>query len=282
MRFSLIVATVDRVAEPRALLNDLCAQTAKEFEVILVDQNDDDRLVSVVEAFASLLTLRHIRSSVRNNSHARNIGLQAAVGELVAFPDDDCLYPPDLLAAVDQAFRTDPGLTFLTGPSLSHEGRLGSGRWNHVSGPITMRNVWTSVTEFNFFLRADAARKVGGFDDLFGLGARFGSAEGVDMVLRLMRQGGRGYYNFDLKVLHPDKGMTPFTVARAFRYGTGLGRVLRKHRVSAGTVLTFFIRPVGGALVNLSKRRWIGCQFHLQTLRGRLYGFFSASGNPTD
>jgi GT2 family glycosyltransferase len=145
-----------------------------------------------------------------------------------------------------------------------------------------MRTVWTSVTEFNFFVRAEAAKTIGGFDDAFGLGARFGSAEGVDMVLRLMRQGGVGYYDFDMKVLHPDKGMTPFTASRAFRYGTGLGRVLRKHRVAPRTVLIFFIRPVGGALVSLAKRKWIACQFHLQTLRGRLYGFFSAAGNQAD
>jgi glycosyltransferase involved in cell wall biosynthesis len=275
MRFSLIVATVGRVSELAVLLETLLNQSFTNFEVILIDQNDDDRIGPVVERFSNGLKMLRLRSAVRNNSHARNLGLAQASGDIIAFPDDDCLYPPDALGKVDAAFARDGKLAFLTGPALAYEGHLGPGRWHKSSGWIDVFTVWTCITEFNFFVLADWSRKVGGFDEAFGLGARFGSAEGIDMVLRIMRAGGRGYYDFELRIVHPDKGLVPFTVSRAFQYGTGLGQALRKHDAPARVIAMFFVRPIGGTFINFLRFRSIAASYHWQTLRGRLHGFFT-------
>jgi glycosyltransferase involved in cell wall biosynthesis len=277
MRFSLIVATVYRVRDLEALLTSLREQSFQDFDVTLVDQNEDDRLQPIVDEFQPVMNIRRIRSSIRRNAHARNLGMLVATGDIIAFPDDDCIYPPDTLARVDEHFKRDPDLAFLTGPALSHEGRIGPGRWRKASGKIDVTTVWTSITEFNFFVRAQWVKDVAGFDEAFGLGAKFGSAEGIDMVLRIMRLKGRGFYDFDLRVLHPDQGLVPFTVSRAFQYGTGLGRALRKHEAPPGTITTFLIRPIGGALINIVKFNKVAAAYHWQTLRGRLHGFFTPS-----
>ena len=93
--------------------------------------------------------------------HARNLGLGLARGDIVGFPDDDCLQPPGLLDRVAAAFAADPGLAVLTGPAASPEGGLGSGRWRAEAGPITLANVWTSVIEFNLFLRPRGGARPG-------------------------------------------------------------------------------------------------------------------------
>ena len=59
---SLIVATRWRTEELKRLLDSLLVQTYQVFEVIIVDQNEDDRLVSLVLQFAGRLTIRHVRS----------------------------------------------------------------------------------------------------------------------------------------------------------------------------------------------------------------------------
>jgi hypothetical protein len=118
MRFTLIVATRGRTSELSELFDSLAAQGRGPgaLEVIVVDQNGDDRLAPVIEGHAGRLTLRWIRSAVANACHARNLGLAAARGAVVAFPDDDCTYPPGVLDRVEAAFGADPGLAVLTGP----------------------------------------------------------------------------------------------------------------------------------------------------------------------
>jgi glycosyltransferase involved in cell wall biosynthesis len=272
MRFSLVVPTLNRVDDVRILLQSLVEQTFADFEVLLVDQNDDDRLGPIVEIFTPRLNLTRLRSTVRNSSHARNVGLPLCRGELIAFPDDDCIYPADTLARVDQAFKDNPNLAMLTGPAMSPEGRLGSGRWERRSGAITMQTIWTSVIAFNLFISASWLHRVGKFDETLGVNAKFGSGEETDLVIRIIRAGGVGYYDFSLHVIHPDKALTEISLRRAFAYGTGLGYVLRKHNVHPKTTLNFLIRPVGGIVVSLLKGNVLALSYYWETLRGRVAG----------
>lgn len=273
MRFSLVVATLNRVDDVRILLESLAAQSFSDFEVFIVDQNDDDRLGPVVDAFTPRLTLTRLRSAVRGLSHARNVGLLQCTGEIIAFPDDDCIYPVETLARVDQAFKAMSDLALLSGPAMSPEGQLGSGRWEQKSGEITMRTIWTTVIAFNLFISAAWLRRAEKFDEMLGVNAKFGSCEETDLAIRVMRAGGKGYYDFTLHVIHPDKALTKTSLKRAFSYGTGFGYVLHKHRVSPETTLKFLIRPAGGVVVSLLKGDFLAMQYYWKTLHGRVYGY---------
>jgi hypothetical protein len=200
------------------------------------------------------------------------------VGEIAAFPDDDCTYPSDLLVRVDATFRERPALGFCSGPAESPAGGLGSGRWRAESGPIDASNVWTSVIEFNMFFNRAAVEGVGGFDERLGLGARFGSAEGNDVALRLVRNGWEGWYDFAQRAVHPDKRLTPAATERAFSYGTGLGYAMWKNRTPMAVRLNFLVRPLGGCLLNLARGRWLAMRYHWRTLRGRISGLCAGAG----
>ena len=109
MTFDLVVATVDRVAELGQLLDSLDRQTHTDFRVLVVDQNDDDRVQDVLARHGSL---RIDRLQVpRGLSRARNEALTHLQAEVVAFPDDDCSYPDDLLeeGALDRQRQVFPG-----------------------------------------------------------------------------------------------------------------------------------------------------------------------------
>lgn len=73
-RFSLIVATVSRTNELRRLLESLTQQGFSDYEVILVDQNDDDRLRDIMDEFAGRVPLFRV-SSPKGVSRARNNGI---------------------------------------------------------------------------------------------------------------------------------------------------------------------------------------------------------------
>jgi glycosyltransferase involved in cell wall biosynthesis len=218
---SLVVATMGRVDELRALFESLLDRQEARFEVILVDQNGDARLAPVVADYAPRMPLRHLKLPRPHANAARNLGLRHARGELVGFPDDDCTLPSGTLARVRAAFDADGTLAVLTGPAAAPGGGLGSGRWRAEGGPITTGNVWTSVIEFNLWLRREVALALGGFDEAMGPGARFGSAEGNDLVCRALAAGHAARYAPELRVVHPDKRLTPEAVARAHRYGQG-------------------------------------------------------------
>jgi glycosyltransferase involved in cell wall biosynthesis len=274
MRFSLVVATLGRDAEVAALLDSLLAQGRGDVEVIIVDQNDDDRLGAIEAAYGPRMALRRLRSAVRSANHARNLGLRHARGEVVSFPDDDCLYPPGVLDRVDAAFA-DASLGVLTGPAASPAGGLGSGRWRADSGAIDLATVWTSVIEFNIFLRREAALALGGFDEGMGPGSPFGSAEGNDLVCRAMARGLRAQYDHALRIIHPDKRLSDVAVERAERYGRGLGFALRRHRAPLSTRLTFLVRPLGGVAASLLRGRMHEAGYYWMTFRGRLAGMLA-------
>jgi glycosyltransferase involved in cell wall biosynthesis len=271
--FSLVMATRGRTAEIAAFLDSVLAQGTPDAEAIIVDQNADARLDAVLAPFAGRLRLLHLRSDVANANHARNLGLAAASGALVGFPDDDCLYPQGVLARVAAAFAADPALALLTGPAESPAGGLGSGRWREAGGVIDAANVWTSVIEFNLWLRRPVALALGGFDDAMGPGTPLGSAEGNDLVLRAIAAGHQARYDPALRVIHPDKRLTDVATARARLYGRGLGFALRRHGVPAATWLPFAVRPIGGAVLSLLKGRPRDAGYYAMTLLGRAEGF---------
>ena len=272
-RFSLVMATRGRTTEIAAFLDSLLAQGEAGAEVIVVDQNGDDRLVTVLAPYEGRVAIRHLRSAVANANHARNLGLRAARGEIVGFPDDDCLYPPGLLGRVAAAFTADPALMLLTGPAESPSGGLGSGRWREAGGPIDAASVWTSVIEFNLWLRRPVALALGGFDEAMGPGTPLGSCEGNDLVLRAVSAGHKAQYDPGLRVIHPDKRLTDVAVARARLYGRGFGYALRRHRVPASVWLPFALRPVGGVALSLLRLRPHEAGYYAMTLLGRAEGF---------
>ena len=101
------MGTLGRTDEPRRFLESLALQTCRNARLIVVDQNPDDRLVAVIAAFESDIPILHLHSEV-GLSRARNAGLRHVQADLVAFPDDDCWYPPDLLERVTRVLAERP------------------------------------------------------------------------------------------------------------------------------------------------------------------------------
>ena len=251
--FSLVMATRGRTAEIAAFLDSVLAQGTPDAEAIIVDQNADARLDAVLAPYAGRLKLLHLRSDVANANHARNLGLAAARGAA--------------------AFAAAPALALLTGPAESPAGGLGSGRWREAGGVIDAANVWTSVIEFNLWLRRPVALALGGFDEAMGPGTPLGSAEGNDLVLRAIGAGHQARYDPALRVIHPDKRLTDVATARARLYGRGLGFALRRHGVPPATWLPFAVRPIGGVALSLLKGRPRDAGYYAMTLLGRAEGF---------
>jgi len=60
MRYSILLATCGRTQELHQFFASLIAQTCRDFQVIVIDQNPDDRLVKELEPYTRQFPLQHL------------------------------------------------------------------------------------------------------------------------------------------------------------------------------------------------------------------------------
>jgi glycosyltransferase involved in cell wall biosynthesis len=107
MSISVVVPTYNRAGLLPASLDAILAQTLPPDEIIVVDDGSRDATLAVLQGYAP-----RVRAVLIENSGdlvARNTGLRAASGDLVAFCDSDDLWTPDFLEAMVAIWRAEPG-----------------------------------------------------------------------------------------------------------------------------------------------------------------------------
>jgi len=276
LRFDLVTATVDRTAPLEALLASLEAQTHTAFRLVVVDQNADDRVSTLLHAHPRLDVL-HLRSQ-RGLSRARNAALPHLDADLVAFPDDDCVYGPDLLAGVAERLATDGDLDGLTGRAVDADGTADPS-WRDDPAVLDPSNLWNRVISFTIFLRSAVVAGVGPFDERLGLGSGtpWSSGEELDYVLRAIRSGARVVYDPAVRVTHARRRYTSSELrAVGLRDGASVGWLLRRHGYGGRTTARMLLRPVGGIGASLVRGDLTRASFHAATLRGRVRGYVGA------
>lgn len=279
--FSLIVPTLNRSGEVMRLLASLEAQTCRDFEVIIVDQNAGDLLGDICRDFAARLPLRHVKAESRGAACARNHGLAFATGAIINFPDDDCEFTPSLLAEVAARFRKDAELDGLFARAIDPvSGESSVTKFDTRSQWVTAGNLYRTTVEFTMFVRRRMFDDVGKLDESLGPGTYYGAEEGADFVLRALYQHKRFFFDPSLLVHHAQ------TVARydareldrALSYGRGFGRMSAKHVFvyrKAGAALRFIkfqFRAMVGVLLFLLRLQPRRSRYYLTLFRGRMAG----------
>jgi glycosyltransferase involved in cell wall biosynthesis len=273
MHFSLIVATMNRVNELDQLLSSLERQTCRDFDVIVVDQNPDNRLQPVLQAH-SRLSIEHLRSE-KGLSRARNVALRVAKGEIISFPDDDCWYPDDLLETVAQWFEANPEFDVLFTAIRAANGKLMVPKWAPDPGPCTRKSALYSVVSITGFLRRAVAAAVGPFNEKIGIGSAsvYQSGEDIDYYLRPLESGFRMWYEPSLTVYHPEFQAIERLTARSYEYALGVGFVLRIHRFSWLDLSAVLMRSIGGAALNVCRGNGRRAYTYLLRAAGLLWGY---------
>ncbi|MEI9915741.1 MAG: glycosyltransferase family A protein [Methylovirgula sp.] len=144
---SLVVSTLGREAPLFKLFESLSGQTNHNFEVVIVDQNGDDRLAALVGCPWPFNVTWIREPNIRGLSRARNIGWRAARGQILLFPDDDCWYPSWLLAKGEELMDS-LNSDIVTGRAADELGRDINGRFAQLPHRIDRRNVWVSGIEW--------------------------------------------------------------------------------------------------------------------------------------
>src|SRR5262245_42931178 len=108
VRISVVIPTLDRPGPLTACLTALAAGFPADAETIVVSDGGRSDPGPVVAPFAESLRLRLLGIEHAGPAAARNRGLEAARGEIVAFTDDDCRPQPGWLAALAGGVTVSP------------------------------------------------------------------------------------------------------------------------------------------------------------------------------
>ena len=276
--FSLVVPTVNRTIELVALFDSLRKQTLRDFELILVDQNEDDRLVSIVQQYSDL-SITHIYRRKRGASAARNAGLKIARGSIITFPDDDCEYKFDFLENVREIFDENLNYTGITVFTRDKNFKGSIGRIATKGGPITKFNILPRSAEFSICVRS-AAIEGFYFDEELGVGAPtpWWSDEGPDFILRLIQKGAYFHYYPNLVIYHPNpvRIYDEKAFVRSYKYGCGRGKFLRKHSYPIWFVGYIWSLYLVGVLLGVIQFDQSKIRYYFLGLKGRIQGYLNA------
>ena len=262
LRFSLIMATVNRVKETERFLHSLSRQDyAGGFGLIIVDQNPDSRLEAMIENYRQHFPILHLRQDEPLLARARNLGLPQVSGDVVGFPDDDCAYEPDTLSKVASFLAENPRRDGVVGNVLDLDKDEESILFYmpHKAGDITQENAWVLGMTAAFFLRADQA-KGNTFDESIGPGTMWGCGEDTDFLLRCIDNGANFYFDPSVVIRHPTPMRiysVPQLIKREYRYGLGNGYLMGKRQFTAKIVLMkALIEPFSYVPACLLHGRW--------------------------
>ena len=201
-----------------------------------MDQNENDLLSDVIEQYKSQFPdFRYIKSSKKGAAYNRNYGASFAKNEIITFPDDDSIYKNETLEemnnfinAYDNFDMYSCNLEFLQSHKFRYQKNV---------TPITNLNASEHVIEFTFFYKKNSQIEL--FDDDFGVGAKWGSNEIVELIWNNISKGKKGIFNGNISILHPDKSDI-LDKNRLYNYALGFGASYKKAIIVYKQYFLFF------------------------------------------
>ncbi len=230
---SIIIPTIGRDKEVRLLLQSIFDTIPQgiSYEIIIVDQNADDLLSSVV-AEATNSAIQHCRVPFKGLSKAKNYGIKQALGKIICFPDDDCRMLDNSIATALNLLYTNQ-YDMVAGRCVDADGNDSVLKFHKSSTELTIKDFEGKMVEATIFGRRELLLEYC-FDETLGIGAFHGAEEGFDLVFRLLKDKKLIFYSPEICLYHPqvilDKSEAK-SILRVFTYRCGFGRVCIKHKL---------------------------------------------------
>lgn len=193
--FAVIVPVYNRPGEVEELLESLCSQKFKDFEVIIVEDGSTETCETVAESFRDRLDVKYFVKPNGGPGEARNFGAEKANAPWLIILDSDVILPEGYFEAV-QAELTGPGgdCDAFGGPDRAHTDFTPVQKAINYSmtsffttggirgGKVKMDKFYPR--SFNLGIKAEAYEALGGFSKM-----RFG--EDIDLSIRIFKAGYR-------------------------------------------------------------------------------------------
>jgi glycosyltransferase involved in cell wall biosynthesis len=107
MLVSVIIPTYNRSGLLKSAIDSVLSQSFGDFELIIVDDGSTDDTLALVRSYGG--SLAYIKQANHGPSAARNRGIKASRGDLIAFLDSDDRWHPEKLLLQVEAMEGEPG-----------------------------------------------------------------------------------------------------------------------------------------------------------------------------
>lgn len=173
------------------MLESLCTQTFRDFEVILVEDGSSLPCAVVADAFRNKLDIKYFTKDNSGPGQTRNYGAERASGEYLIILDSDVMVPPGYFEAIEAELSREPADAF-GGPDRAHpdftpvQKAINYAMTSFFTtggirgGKVKMDKFYPR--SFNLGISADAYKVLGGFSKM-----RFG--EDIDLSIRIFDAG---------------------------------------------------------------------------------------------
>ena len=192
MTYSIIVPVFNRPEEIDELLQSLCQQTLKDFEVVVVEDGSSIPCKDVCDKFADVLDLHYYNKPNSGPGQSRNYGAERAKGDWLIVLDSDVALPVDYMEQVAKSLDQEGRCDAWGGPDAAHSS------FTSVQKAISysMTSFFTTggirggkakldkfyPRSFNMGIRREVYQELGGFSKM-----RFG--EDIDFSYRIVEAG---------------------------------------------------------------------------------------------
>ena len=209
------------------------------YEVVVVNDGSTDGTLQIAKSYDFI---RLINQENQGLSSARNVGIHASTGEIVAFTDADCVADEDWLTHLVARFHTS-GFAAIGGPNLSPSDdsfvascvAVAPGAPAHV---LLDDEVAEHIPGCNMAFRREALDAINGFDPIFRA-----AGDDVDICWRLQNKG--------YKI-----GFSPAAVVWHFRRNTVRDYLKQQRGYGKAETLLSFKHPCRFNV--LGQSRWFG------------------------
>jgi len=237
--FSVVISTRDRAPQLVGCLKKLASQHYPDFEVVVVDNAPSTDEVQAVTK-AAPLDCRYVREDRPGLSWARNAGLRAARGDLIAFLDDDEAVDVYWLAELLRAFRSGDDIGCVSGMILPAALDTQAQEWFEQFGGHSKGRGFTPAVFAarlgqspvyplppfgaggNMAFRREALSAIGGFDVALGAGTVACGGEDTYAFSRVLLAGYRMAYQPSAFVRHHHYADLAGLTSQIRGYGVGL------------------------------------------------------------
>ena len=220
---SVVVCSYNDAPTLRDCLDGLAEQTYLDYEVIVVDDGSTDGTGAIARDY----DVRVIETENHGLSRARNTGLDAATGDIVAFVDGDARADPDWLsflaarfAGSEDAAVGGPNLPWPDAGPVAQAVATAPGGPTHV---LISDDEAEHIPGCNMAFRREVLEAIGGFDPQFRA-----AGDDVDVCWRLREHGFRIGFTPAAVVWHHRRDTIRAYVAQQRGYGEAEGLLERK------------------------------------------------------
>lgn len=233
MKISVIMP-VSRADTVHLTIQSIMRQDWANWEVVAVGQGNlehpnKQQLKQIIENMHQKDSrVRYLHIEKQGATAARNAGVSASQGEIIAMIDDDCEARENWLSIIAQTFDANPAVDLIGGATIAPPPKQ---RWfavcptnlpaETIYDPVAMNGVppagWDWISA-NIAMRREVANRVGPWDEYMGPGSIFPAADDTDYMLRLEAMG--------VKMAATPRAIVDHT----YGYRYGIRAVIKHHR----------------------------------------------------